>query len=187
MPESGFTHLHLHTEYSLLDGAIRIKDLVARLKELGMTACAITDHGSMFGCVEFYKEMTAAGIKPIIGCEVYVAPGSRFDKSVSDKSRAYHHLILLARDNEGLKNLNRLVSAGYTEGFYRRPRVDKELLAQWHEGLICLSGCLAGRLSDLIMDGRVNEAEQVALWYDGLFGRGNYYLEIQSNVLMQLL
>ena len=185
MPESGFTHLHLHTEYSLLDGAIRIKDLVARLKELGMTACAITDHGSMFGCVEFYKEMTAAGIKPIIGCEVYVAPGSRFDKSVSDKSRAYHHLILLARDNEGLKNLNRLVSAGYTEGFYRRPRVDKELLAQWHEGLICLSGCLAGRLSELIMDGRVNEAEQEALWYDGLFGRGNYYLEIQSNVLTE--
>ena len=134
---SGFTHLHLHTEYSLLDGAIRIKDLVERLKELGMEHCAITDHGSMFGCVEFYKEMTAAGIHPIIGCEVYVAPSSRFDKSMSDKSRAYNHLILLAKDNEGLKNLNRLVSAGYTEGFYRRPRIDKELLSMWHEGLIC--------------------------------------------------
>ena len=139
----GFVHLHLHTEYSLLDGAIRIADLVERLKELGMTSCAITDHGSMFGCVEFYKAMTAAGIHPIIGCEVYVAPSSRFDKKVTGTAKPYNHLILLAKDNEGLKNLNRLVSAGYTEGFYRRPRIDKELLAQWHEGLICLSGCTA--------------------------------------------
>ncbi|MCR5530030.1 MAG: DNA polymerase III subunit alpha [Saccharofermentans sp.] len=181
----GFTHLHLHTEYSLLDGAIRIKDLVARLKELGMTSCAITDHGSMFGCVEFYKAMTAEGIHPIIGCEVYVAPSSRFDKKATGTVKPYNHLILLAKDNEGLRNLNRLVSAGYTEGFYRRPRIDKELLAMWHEGLICLSGCTAGRLAELIIKGKVKEAEQEALWYDDLFGRGNYYLEIQSNQLSE--
>ena len=182
---AGFVHLHLHTEYSLLDGAIRINDLVERLKELGMTSCAITDHGSMFGCVEFYKAMTAAGIHPIIGCEVYVAPSSRFDKKVTGTSKPYNHLILLAKDNEGLKNLNRLVSAGYTEGFYRRPRIDKELLSQWHEGLICLSGCTAGRLSELVISGKVKEAEAEALWYDQLFGRGNYYLEIQSNQLSE--
>ncbi len=185
MADGGFVHLHLHTEYSLLDGAIRIKDLVPRLKELGMTSCAITDHGSMFGCVEFYKALTAEGIRPIIGCEVYVAPSSRFDKNVTGTIRPYNHLILLAKDNEGLKNLNRLVSAGYTEGFYRHPRIDKELLERWHDGLICLSGCLAGRLPELIMQGKVKEAEQEALWYDSLFGRDNYYLEIQSNLLSE--
>lgn len=179
----GFVHLHLHTEYSLLDGAVRIKELGPRLKEMGMDACAITDHGSMFGCVEFYKAMKDAGIKPIIGCEVYVAPGSRFDRPQDQKSRAYHHLILLAKDNTGLCNLNRLVSAGWTEGFYRKPRIDRELLERWHDGLICLSGCLAGEVACHIKEGRLNEAESVALWYDRLFGRGNYYLEIQSNFL----
>ena len=181
----GFVHLHLHTEYSLLDGAIRIKDLPERLKQMGMTACAITDHGSMFGCVEFYKTMTDAGIKPVIGCEVYVAPGSRFDRPVDNKSKAYNHLILLAKNNEGLTNLNRLVTAGWTDGFYRKPRVDKELLEKWHDGLICLSGCLAGEVACLIKEGRLNEAESAALWYDNLFGRDNYYLEIQSNFLRE--
>ncbi len=181
--EAGFVHLHLHTEYSLLDGAIRIKDLPERLKQMGMTSCAITDHGSMFGCVEFYKAMTDAGLKPIIGCEVYVAPGSRFDRPSDNNSKAYNHLILLAKDNTGLTNLNRLVTAGWTDGFYRKPRIDKELLERWHEGLICLSGCLAGEVACLIKDGRYNDAEAAACWYDNLFGRGNYYLEIQSNFL----
>ncbi|MCR5592847.1 MAG: DNA polymerase III subunit alpha [Saccharofermentans sp.] len=181
--DQGFVHLHLHTEYSLLDGAVRIKELAGRLKEMGMNACAVTDHGSMFGCVEFYKAMKDEGIKPIIGCEVYVAPESRFVRPQDQKSRAYHHLILLAKDNTGLCNLNRLISAGYTEGFYRKPRIDKELLEKWHEGLICLSGCLAGEVADHIAAGRINEAERTALWYDSLFGRGNYYLEIQSNFL----
>ena len=180
----GFVHLHLHTEYSLLDGAIRISELPSRLKEMGMDACAITDHGSMFGCVEFFKAMKAEGLKPIIGCEVYVAPGSRYvTPTPNDKQKAYHHLILLAKDNEGLKNLNRLVTAGWTEGFYRKPRIDKELLERWHDGLICLSGCLAGEVACLIKEGKFTEADEAALWYDKLFGRGNYYLEIQSNFL----
>ncbi len=183
--DSGFVHLHLHTEFSLLDGAIRIKDLGARLKEMGMTSCAITDHGSMFGCVDFYKEMLANDIHPIIGCEVYVAPDSRFNKDIGPKERAYNHLILLAKNNEGLKNLNRLVSTGYTEGFYRKPRIDKELLIKWHDGLICLSGCLAGRLPELIMEGKFDEAQSEALWFDDLFGRDNYYLEIQSNMMKE--
>ena len=179
----GFVHLHLHTEYSLLDGAIRISELPGRLKEMGMDACAITDHGSMFGCVEFFKAMKAEGLKPIIGCEVYVAPGSRFENPVGNTQRAYHHLILLVKNNEGLTNLNRLVTAGWTEGFYRKPRIDKELLEKWHEGLVCLSGCLAGEVASLLKEGRYNEAEAAAVWYDELFGRGNYYLEIQSNFL----
>lgn len=180
---SEFCHLHLHTEYSLLDGAIKIKDLAARLKEMGMTSCAITDHGVMYGAVSFYKAMTEAGIHPVIGCEVYVAPGSRFDKSVAigDNSRAYNHLVLLARNNDGLVNLNRLVSAGFTEGFYRRPRIDEELLARWHEGLICLSGCVAGKVACMINDGNFEGARATAIEYDKLFGRGSYYLEIQAN------
>ena len=179
----GFVHLHLHTEYSLLDGAIRISELPGRLKEMGMDACAITDHGSMFGCVEFFKAMKAEGLKPIIGCEVYVAPGSRFETPAGNSQRAYNHLILLAKNNEGLTNLNRLVTAGWTEGFYRKPRIDKELLEKWHDGLVCLSGCLAGEVACLLKEGRYNDAEAAALWYDNLFGRGNYYLEIQSNFI----
>ena len=179
----GFVHLHLHTEYSLLDGSVRISELPGRLKEMGMDACAITDHGCMFGCVEFYKAMKAEGLKPIIGCEVYVAPGSRFEKPSDSKERAYSHLILLAKDNVGLSNLNRLVSAGYTSGFYRKPRIDKDLLSQWHEGLICLSGCLAGEIAGLIREGNYEAARTSAEWYDRIFGRGNYYLEIQSNFI----
>ena len=180
---SGFCHLHLHTEYSLLDGAIKIKDLAARLKEMGMTSCAITDHGVMYGAVSFYREMKANGIHPVIGCEVYVAPGSRFDKNVvpGKEDRYYNHLILLAKNNQGLTNLNKLVSAGFTEGFYRRPRIDEELLEKWHDGLICLSACIAGKVPSLILDGDMEKAAQTAVWYDKLFGRGNYYLEIQAN------
>ena len=183
MMGSGFCHLHLHTEYSLLDGAIKIKDLAARLKDMGMTSCAITDHGVMYGAVSFYREMKANGIHPVIGCEVYVAPGSRFDKTAvpGADDKYYNHLILLAKDNQGLTNLNRLVSAGFTEGFYRRPRIDEELLVKWHEGLICLSACIAGKVPSLILAGETEKAAQTALWYDGLFGRGNYYLEIQAN------
>lgn len=179
----GFVHLHLHTEFSLLDGSIRISELACRLVELGMTSCAITDHGVMYGAVEFYKTMTDKGIHPIIGCEVYVAVGSRFDKQVIPNGTNYHHLILLAKDNEGLKNLNRLVSAGFTEGFYRKPRIDWELLCKYHEGLICLSACLAGELSNLILENKFSECERRALEFDELFGRGNYYLEIQNNRL----
>ena len=178
-----FCHLHLHTEYSLLDGAIRISELAGRLKEMGMTSCAITDHGVMYGAVSFYKAMEAAGIHPVIGCEVYVAPGSRFDKDPASyqHERYYHHLILLAKDNTGLVHLNKLVSAGFTEGFYRRPRIDEELLEKYHEGLICLSGCVAGKLPGLIMDGDLEGARKCAERYDAIFGRGNYYLEIQAN------
>ena len=179
----GFCHLHLHTEYSLLDGAIKIKNLAQRLKDMGMTACAITDHGVMYGAVSFYREMKANGIHPVIGCEVYVAPGSRFDKTPvpGREDKYYNHLILLAKNNQGLANLNKLVSAGFMEGFYRRPRIDEELLERWHEGLICLSACVAGKVPTLILSGETEKAVQTALWYDKLFGRGNYYLEIQAN------
>ncbi len=179
----GFCHLHLHTEYSLLDGAIRITELAERLNEMGMTSCAITDHGVMYGAVSFYKAMEAAGIHPVIGCEVYVAPGSRFDKDPASyqHERYYHHLILLAKDNTGLVNLNKLVSAGFMEGFYRRPRIDEELLEKYHEGLVCLSGCVAGKLSSMILSGDTDGAKRTAEKYDGIFGRGNYYLEIQAN------
>ncbi|MBR2750999.1 MAG: DNA polymerase III subunit alpha [Clostridiales bacterium] len=175
----GFVHLHLHTEYSLLDGAIRIKRLAARLSELGMTSCAITDHGVMYGAVEFYKAMTEAGIHPIIGCEVYVAPRGRFLKEVEDRN--YYHLVLLAKNDEGLKNLNRLVSTGFTEGFYYKPRVDHELLEKYSDGLIALSACLSGEVATHILQGDLDGAKKCALWYDRTFGRGNYYLEIQSN------
>ncbi|MBO4746627.1 MAG: DNA polymerase III subunit alpha [Clostridiales bacterium] len=179
----GFVHLHLHTEYSLLDGAIRIKRLAARLKELGMTSCAITDHGTMYGTVEFYKAMTAEGIHPIIGCEVYVAPRGRFMKEIED--RGYYHLILLAKNDEGLVNLNRLVSAGFTEGFYYKPRIDHELLEQYSEGLIALSACVSGEVATHVIHGEFEKAKETALWYDRVFGRGNYYLEIQSNQLTE--
>ncbi len=186
MPEetagAGFVHLHLHTEFSLLDGAIRIKDLAARLKELGMDSCAITDHGVMYGTVDFYRMMQKEGLHPIIGCECYVAPRGRLDKEGSADREPYH-LILLASNDEGLCNLNRLVSAGFTEGFYYRPRVDRELLERYSGGLIALSACLAGEVSQAIMRDRPDEARDAALWYDRVFGRGNYYLEIQSNTM----
>jgi DNA polymerase-3 subunit alpha len=175
-----FSHLHVHTEYSLLDGAGRIKDLINRCRELGMDSIAITDHGNMYGVVHFYKEASAVGIKPIIGCEVYVAPRSLSDKEphIDD---SYAHLTLLAKDNDGYKNLIKLVSAGFIDGFYYKPRVDMQLLKQYHEGLIALSGCLAGNIPMLILEQRYEEAEQMALKFNDIFGDGNFYLELQDH------
>ena len=158
---SNFVHLHIHSEYSLLDGANRIKDLPIRAKELGMDAIALTDHGSMFGTIDFYKACKANGIKPIIGCEVYVAPRSRKDKDPNLDAR-YNHLILLAKNNDGYKNLAKLVSLGYTEGFYYKPRIDKETLEQYHENLICCSACLAGEVNQAILKNNMEEAKKVA-------------------------
>ena len=157
-----FCHLHTHTEYSLLDGSNKIKDYVARVKELGMNSAAITDHGNMFGVVEFYKTAKAADINPIIGCEVYVAPGSRFEREASHGDDRYYHLILLAENNTGYSNLMKIVSIGYTEGYYYRPRVDFETLEKYHEGLICLSACLAGEIPRYITRGFYEEAKKVA-------------------------
>ena len=176
---SNFVHLHIHSEYSLLDGANRIKDLPIRAKELGMDAMAITDHGVMFGAIDFYKACKAAGVKPIIGCEVYVAPRTRHDKDPELDSK-YNHLILLAKDNSGYKNLAKLVSLGYTEGFYYKPRIDKEILEKYHEGLVCCSACLAGELNQAILRNDMEEAKKVALWFKNVFG-DDYYLEIQNN------
>ena len=174
-----FVHLHVHSEFSLLDGANRIKDLPVRAKELGMKAMAITDHGVMFGVIDFYKACMANGIKPIIGCEVYVAPRKRTDKDPNIDAR-YNHLILLAKDNEGYKNLTKLVSIGFTEGFYYKPRIDKEVLEKYHEGLICCSACLAGEIPQAILKGDMEEAEKAAMWFKNIFGE-DYYLEIQNN------
>lgn len=174
-----FVHLHIHSEFSLLDGANRIKDLPVRAKELGMDAIAITDHGVMFGAIDFYKACQANGIKPIIGCEVYVAPRSRNDKDPNFDSK-YSHLILLAKNNEGYKNLSKLVSLSWTEGFYYKPRIDKEILEKYHENLICCSACLAGEVNQAILKNDMEEAEKIALWYKNLFGK-DYYLEVQNN------
>ena len=174
-----FVHLHIHSEFSLLDGANRIKDLPVRAKELGMEAMAITDHGNMFGAVDFYKACKANGIKPIIGCEVYVAPRSRFDKDPNLDAK-YSHLILLAKDNQGYKNLAQLVSMGYTEGFYYKPRIDHEILEKYHEGLVCLSACLAGEVNQAILANDMEKAKEVALWFKSIF-KEDYYLEIQNN------
>ena len=174
-----FVHLHVHSEFSLLDGANRIKDLPVRAKELGMDAIAITDHGVMFGVIDFYKACKANGIKPIIGCEVYVAPRTRFDKEPNIDNK-YNHLILLAKNNEGYKNLSKLVSLGFTDGYYYKPRIDKEILEKYHEGLICCSACLAGEVPQTIIREGIEKAEEKALWYKNLFG-DDYYLEIQAN------
>ncbi len=179
---TSFAHLHLHTEYSLLDGAIRLKDLPDRLAELGMTACAITDHGVMYGIIDFYVELKKKGIKPILGCEVYVAPRGRTDKEAGlDKEPA--HLILLAENEVGYRNLMKLVSAGFTEGFYYRPRIDRDLLRQHCEGLIGLSACLGGEVAQAIMNQGVARATEVAGQLDEIFGRDNFFLELQSNQL----
>ena len=177
-----FVHLHVHSEYSLLDGACRIEGLVSRAKELGQTAVAVTDHGVMYGAIDFYKAAKKAGIKPIIGCEVYVAARTRFDK-VHELDGEHNHLVLLCKNQTGYRNLIKLVSAGWTEGFYSRPRIDHELLEQYHEGLVCLSACLAGEIPRALMRGDLDGAKETALWYDSLFGRGNYYLEIQDHGL----
>ena len=176
-----FAHLHVHTEYSLLDGACRIDKIFDRVKELGQTSIAITDHGAMYGCVDFYKAAKKAGIKPIIGCEVYVATRSRFDKV--NRIDGSHHLVLLCKNETGYKNLIKLVSAGFIEGFYSKPRVDKEMLEQHHEGLVCLSACLAGEIPQALLAGDYEKAKNAALYYNDLFGQGNYYIEIQDHGL----
>ena len=176
---SDFVHLHVHSEYSLLDGMCRIKDIPKRAKELGMKAIAITDHGVMFGCVSFFEECQKEGIKPIIGCEVYVAPRSRTNKEVGIDDK-YAHLILLAKNKEGYQNLIKLVSEGFTTGYYYKPRIDLELLEQYSEGLVCLSGCLAGSINQAILNDDMEKAKEIALWFKNLF-KDDYYLEIQNN------
>ncbi len=176
---SKFVHLHIHSEFSLLDGANRIKDLPVRAKELGMDAIAITDHGVMYGVIDFYKACKKEGIKPIIGCEVYVAPRTRFDKQPGIDNH-YYHLILLAKNNQGYKNLSKLVSLGFVDGYYYKPRIDRQILEKYSEGLICLSACLAGEVNQALLNGNAEKAEQVALWHKKVFG-DDYYIEIQNN------
>ncbi len=183
MSTPGFAHLHVHTEYSLLDGSNKIKECIARTKELGMDSVAITDHGVMYGVIDFYKEALAAGVKPIIGCEVYVATGSRFDRETAGGEDRYNHLVLLAENNTGYQNLIRLVSIGFQEGYYYRPQVDKEVLQQYHEGLIALSACLAGEIPRLLARGFYEEAKKAACWYRDVFGADHFYLELQDHGL----
>ena len=178
-----FVHLHVHTEYSLLDGSNKIKEYVARVKELGMNSAAITDHGVMYGVIDFYRAARAQGIKPILGCEVYVAPNSRFDREVTGGDDRYYHLVLLAENNEGYANLMKIVSKGFVEGYYYRPRVDKELLREHHEGIIALSACLAGEVQRYIVKGLYDEAKKTALEYRDIFGEDNYFLELQDHGL----
>ena len=176
-----FTHLHVHTEYSLLDGSNKIKEYVARVKELGMDSAAITDHGVMFGVIDFYREAKAAGINPILGCEVYVAPNSRFDKETTGGEDRYHHLVLLAENNQGYGNLMKIVSKGFVEGFYYKPRVDMEVLEQYHEGIIALSACLAGEVQRYLVRGLYEDAVKSAFRYQEVFGKGNFFLELQDH------
>ena len=175
-----FTHLHVHTEYSLLDGACRIEPMLDKIKSMGQTAVAITDHGNMYGVIDFYNCAKNKGIKPIIGCEVYVAPKSRFSKNnETDKER--YHLILLCENNTGYKNLCKIVSSAFIDGFYIKPRVDLELLKENHEGLIALSGCLFGEVSRCLSDYNYEKAKETALIYQSVFGKDNYFLEIQNH------
>ncbi len=181
MPTSDFVHLHLHTQFSLLDGAIRIPDLIAAAKEYKMPALAVTDHGNLFGAMEFYSQVKSNGIKPIVGCELYVAPESRFDRNAKAGQGAYYHLILLCENEKGYRNLCKLVTKAYQEGFYYKPRIDKELLQQHSEGLICLSSCLSGEVPSLLLARDENGALKSAEWFRNLFGKERYYLELQEN------
>src|SRR5437588_4819280 len=184
MQDHDFVHLHLHTDYSLLDGAIQIKPLSERLENLGMKACAMTDHGNMYGAISFYNTMKARGIKPIIGCETYIAPGSRKDRAArAPGEKANFHLILLAKDYEGYRNLSRLTSKAFTEGFYYKPRIDKELLAQHSKGLIALSACMSGVPSAMLAKQCPDDAAKAALEFEEIMGKGNYFLEIQEHGL----
>lgn len=176
-----FTHLHVHTEYSLLDGSSKIKEITSRAKELGMKSLAITDHGVMYGVIDFYKAAKEVGIKPILGCEVYVAPGSRFDKQPGESESRYYHLVLLAENNTGYKNLMKIVSRGFTEGFYYKPRIDYEVLEQFHEGIIALSACLAGEVQRYLARGMYEAGCEAAKRYEGIFGKGNFFLELQDH------
>ncbi len=183
MQHSDYVPLHLHTEYSLLDGAIRIDPLFERAVEFKFPAVAITDHGNLFGVIEFYRKAVRAGIKPIIGCEVYIAPESRFEKNTHGISEASYHLILLASNNDAYKNLMKLVSIGYLEGFYYRPKIDKDVLSQHSGGLVGLSACMKGEIPFLLEKGQADSARKIALEYKRIFGAGNFYLEIQDNEL----
>ena len=176
-----FTHLHVHTEYSLLDGSNKVKEYVKRVKELGMDSAAITDHGVMYGVIDFYRAAREVGIKPILGCEVYVAPNSRFDKELTGGEDRYYHLVLLAENNTGYANLMKIVSRGFTEGYYYKPRVDMEVLQTYHEGIIALSACLAGEVQRYIVKGLHEEAKKAALKYEACFGKGNFFLEMQDH------
>ena len=176
-----FTHLHVHTGYSLLDGSARIPELVKRAKELGMDSLAITDHGVMYGAIDFYKECKKQGIKPIIGCEVYVAPNSRFDRETGSEDERYYHLILLAETDQGYSNLSKIVTRGFTEGYYYKPRVDKEVLREFHEGIICTSACLQGEVAFYLRKGFYDKAREAALSYVEIFGRDNFFLELQDH------
>ena len=178
-----FTHLHVHTEYSLLDGSNKIKEYVKRVKELGMNSAAITDHGVMYGVIDFYRACKAEGINPVIGCEVYVAPNSRYDKELTGGEDRYYHLVLLAENNTGYQNLMKIVSKGFTEGYYYRPRVDMEVLREYHEGIIALSACLAGEVQRYISKGLYDEARKMARKYEDCFGKGNFFLELQDHGL----
>lgn len=180
-----FAHLHVHTEYSLLDGSNKINEYVARVKELGMNSAAITDHGVMFGCIDFYRAAKAAGIKPILGCEVYVAPGSRFDREIGQAEDRYYHLVLLAENNHGYENLMKIVSKAFVDGFYYKPRVDMDLLQEYHEGIIALSACLAGEVAKNITRGMYEEAKSATLRYEKIFGKGNFFLELQDHGIPQ--
>ena len=176
-----FVHLHTHTEYSLLDGSNKIKEYVARVKELGMNSAAITDHGVMFGVIDFYRAAREAGINPVIGCEVYVAPGSRFDKEAGTGENRYYHMVLLAENNQGYSNLMKIVSKGFIDGYYYKPRIDRELLETYHEGIIALSACLAGEIPRFLVRGMYEEAKKRALYYRDLFGEDNFFLELQDH------
>ena len=176
-----FAHLHTHTEYSLLDGSNKIKNYVARVKELGMTSAAITDHGVMYGVIDFYKECKAQGINPVLGCEIYVAPNSRLDRETTHGEDRYYHMVLLAENNVGYENLIKIVSIGFTEGYYYRPRVDFETLEKYHEGIIALSACLAGEIPRYLVRGFYEEAKDIALKYEKCFGKGNFFLELQDH------
>src|SRR5512136_360824 len=184
MPHAEFVHLHLHTEYSLLDGACRLDRLIDKAHELKFPALAITDHGVLYGAIDFYGAAGRRGIKPIIGCEMYVAPGSRLEKKTSSGGRdVYHHLVLLAKDEAGYKNLIRLATAAHLEGYYYKPRIDKELLAQHREGLIALSGCLASEIPEAITRDQLPRAREALDWFKQTLGPENFYLELQNHGL----
>lgn len=182
---NSFAPLHVHSCYSLLDGLSKITEIVSRAKNIGLKSIALTDHGVMYGIIDFYHACKAAGIKPILGCEVYVAPGSRFDKKLAKGDDKYSHLILLAENNTGYDNLTKIVSHGFTEGYYYKPRVDKDLLRQYHEGIIASSACLAGEIHKYILSGNMSEAEKTALEYQDIFGKGNFFLELQDHGLAE--
>ncbi|MBP3665216.1 MAG: DNA polymerase III subunit alpha, partial [Tyzzerella sp.] len=181
-----FVHLHVHTEYSLLDGSNKIKEYVARVKELGMNSAAITDHGVMYGVIDFYRAARNEGIKPILGCEVYVAPGSRFDKTPgSNSEERYYHLVLLAENQTGYENLTKIVSKGFVDGYYYKPRVDLEVLEQYHEGIIALSACLAGEVQKYLLRGMYEDAKEAAKRYENIFGKDNFFLELQDHGMQE--